>query len=217
MTTPAYRDIYGYFGPNFLGGDPSQAGNNAGSGTSALGLHWVEQPGGTENGGNGAQLVFDAPEIFGGAVSYGGKGPNGAGENRFEIDAAKLPQTRFGGVTRTAAVDDSSRLFNPRLQYDDPNYGRITPIWNLDTRNALNDFVALAAPAAAMAGIGALGMPALAGQVVGLARGLGSGQGLNIGSLAGMLGGALGLPTWATSIGRTALAAALRQRSKGGG
>ena len=51
MTTPAYRDIYGYFGPNFLGGDPSQAGNNAGSGTSALGLHWVEQPAGRRTAG----------------------------------------------------------------------------------------------------------------------------------------------------------------------
>lgn len=206
-STPSLRDIYGYFGPNFLGGDPTMAGDNAGNGTSALGLHWQEQAGGTENGGNGAQLVFDAPEIFNGAVTYGGKSGspnNGGGENRFEIDSSKLPQTRFGGVSGTAAVDSNTRLKFPNLRYDDPNYGTITPIWNVDTRDRLNDFVALAAPAAAMAGIGALGMPSMAGSFVNLARGLGSGHGVNLGAIVGMLGNMVGLPAPMTTLARLA-------------
>lgn len=202
--SPSLRDIYGYFGPTFLGGDPTMAGDNAGNGTSALGLHWQEQAGGTENGGNGAQLVFDAPEVFGGAVTYGGKGPNGNQENRFTIDATKLPTTRFGGVTGTARVDSNTRLKFPNLRYSDPNYGDITPIWNVDTRDRLNDFVALAAPAAAMAGIGAIGMPSMAGSFVNLARGLGSGRGLNLGTVVGMLGNLAGLPSYATTLARMA-------------
>lgn len=203
---PTLRDIYGYFGPNFLGGDPSEAGNNASDGTSALGLTRIDSASSTEGGGGpqNGDIVFNAPEIFGGAVTYGGKGPNGNLENQFTIDSSKLPTTRFGGVTGTAAVDSNTRLKFPNLHYSDPNYGEITPIWNVDTRDKLNDFVALAAPAAAMAGIGYLGMPSMAGQFVNLARGLGSGSGLNLGAVVGMLGNMAGLPGYATTLARLA-------------
>jgi len=219
VTTPSLRDVYRYFGPNFLAGNPNEAGNNAGGGTSAPGLERMDVASSTENG-TGAQngdLVFNAPEMFGGAVSWNGPGGGGKWDNgnSFSIDDAKLPSTQFGNVSRTYQVDPGTQLLNPRLQYDDPNYGQITPLWNIDTRDKLNDTFAVVAPSLAMAGIGALGMPAWAGQLVGLARGLGSGGGLNAGTLAGMAGSALGLPTWATTLGRVALSQALRRRNGG--
>ena len=220
MTAPTLRDIYQYLyagnnvGANGVGGDQQ------GSGTNAPGLTWFQDSSSTEGGQSGSGFQFNPAAQFADGVRFVEGSPGGgaqSGGNRFDVDASKFPTTRFGEVSRTAPVDASTQLIDPRLVYDDPNYGRITAQANLKPNagdrfnNAFNGL----ALSGAMAGVGYLGMPSIAGQVMGLARGLGSGQGLNFGTLAGMAGGAFGLPSWATNIGRLALSQALRNRSQG--
>lgn len=213
------RDVYGYidnsgntayaFGPNEANGD------NPGWGTTGGGLAWADQSGQGADGNVPASAVtFNPRDPFRGAVSLISNSANneGSGGFRFDVDGSKLPQTRFGDVTRTAAVDDSTRVFDPSMVYDDQNYGRITHGANVDARS-WSDMVGPALVAAAMAGIGALGAPTWATSLVGGARGLAEGGARGgAGAILGALGSLAGVPGWMTGIGRFALSQALRNR-----
>lgn len=215
MTT--LRDLYSYIyagnnvGANGVGGDAQ------GTGTNAPGLTWFQDSSSTENGSSGSGYQFNPDPMFQQGVSFVERSPGGgaqSGGNSFSVDPSKFPRTRFGDVTRTAPVEDGTSLINPRLVYDDPNYGRITLAANLkpNAGDRFNNAFSSAAMAAAMAGMGGLGMPTLANSAMGLARGLGSGQGLNFGTILGALGSAAGLPPAASMAMRMALATALRNR-----
>lgn len=210
------RDVYGYFdlfGQMREASDPGTAhGGEAGMGSTGVGLEWADVGGQAENQ-NAAPVTFRAPnETLANAVTwgqqYGGDGSRGA----FNVDPTKLPETRFGSVLNTGMVDAHTRLRDPSMVYDDPNYGRITDARNIDT-SSISDYFGPAIMSAAMWGMGALGAPSLAMQGIGVARGLGEG-GLRggAGGIAGILGNLAGLPGWATSIGRMALANALRRK-----
>lgn len=215
------RDVFGYFD---LGGqmreaeDPGMAhGGESGMGTTGIGLEWGDV-GNQAEGQNAAPVVFRAPnETLGRAVTWGQQGSDneGGGRGSFNVDASLLPQTRFGDVTLTGAVDDRTRLYDPSLVYDDPNYGRITDSRNIDT-SSWSDYFGPVIMSAAMAGMGALGAPSLATGLVSAGRAVGEG-GLRggAGNILGVLGNVAGLPSWATNIGRLALSTALRRNGKG--
>lgn len=73
------------------------------------------------------------------------------------INYQNLPRTRFGGVDRTAPVEQGSKLINPYLVYEDPNYGRITPMGNVRTGN---EWLGPTLMALVGAGMGSLAGPA---------------------------------------------------------
>lgn len=215
MTT--LRDLYQYIqagenvGANAVGGDAQ------GTGTNAPGLTWFQGSSSTEGGQSGSGYQFNPDPMFAQGVSFVERTPGGgaqSGGNRFEVDPSKFPRTRFGDVTRTAPVEEGTSLFNPRLVYDDPHYGRITSQANIkpDSADRFNSAFSAAALAGMMAGMGGLGMPSWATSGVNLARGVGSGQGLNVGTILGALGSAAGLPPAASMAMRMALATALRNR-----
>lgn len=204
------RDVYGYidnsgntayaFGPN------APQGDNPGWGTTGAGLAWADQSGqGADGNVPSPAVTFNPRDAFRDAVTLSPQSASGEGSGgyRFDVDGSKLPQTRFGDVTRTAPVDWSTQMFNPRMTYDDPNYGQITFAPNVDARS-ISDYIGPALIAAATAGIGALGAPALATQLVSLARTLGNG-GDGIGALLSIIGGQLGVPSEVTTLGRLAM------------
>lgn len=220
MSTPSLRDIYQYLYAGNNVGANGVAGDQQGSGTNAPGLTWFQDSSSTEGGQSGSGYQFNPAEQFAQGVRFVEGSPGGgpqSGGNRFDVDGSKFPTTRFGDVSRTAPVDANTQVIDPRYVYDDPNYGRITAQANLkpNAGDRFNNMFNGLAMSGAMAGIGALGMPSIASSLVGLGRGLGSGQGLNFGTLAGMAGSAMGLPSWATNIGRLALSQALRRRNGG--
>lgn len=214
---PSLRDLYQYIegqanvAPGMLAG---MEGGGAGGGSYAEGLSWTPQNTGADGNMQEQQISFTPDPMFAEGVRYN-PGTSEGGANGFFVDGTKFPQTRFGDVTRTMRVTQDMKpgeFYDPRLVYNDPNYGPITSAANIKP-DQLNTVAPQVIMAALMAGMGGLGMPSWAMSGTSLARGLGSGQGLNLGTLAGMAGGALGLPGWATSIGRLALAQALRNRS----
>lgn len=170
----------------------------------------------TSGGGDNASqtLMPGIADRYRSMVTARANGANGEGSGgyTFEFDDSKAPQTGYGGLNRTAPVNAHTPLFNPQDVRYDPNYGLITDARNVRP-DQVNSYASAALMSAAMMGMGALGMPALATGLVGAGRSFGGGDtGGGIGSLLGAVGGAFGLPSWATSGARLALAAALRDR-----
>lgn len=214
---PSLRDLYQYI-ENQANVSAPIAGMEGGGGSGAIvdGLSWTQQNTGADGNVQGPQMTFTPDPLFAEGVTFNPGNAEG-GANGFWVDPSKFPQTRFGDVTRTMRVTqdmDPSDFYDPRLVYVDPNYGPITSQANLKP-DQLNNLASQGIMAGMMAGLGGLGMPGLAMTGTSLARGLGSGQGINWGTIAGAIGGALGLPGWANTIGRIALAQALRNRGKG--
>lgn len=228
-------DIYQYIdnqGSGAFAITPNDAsGGEQGWGSTPLVPWTTVTSGGGDNASTSQMPGVDSR--FRDVVSVLGNGSNGEGSGgfQFRVDGSKLPRTVFGDVTGTAPVNAHSHLINPNLVIDDPNYGRITDARNV-REDRLNTTVGMALPALATAGIGALAAPAaLAGAglfggafnpaslgigLVNAARGFANGGlGGGLGGLLGAVGGGFGLPGWATSIGRVALAQALRNRSGG--
>lgn len=203
------RDLYDYIlaGDNPMPNAP--LGGEAGSGSIAPGLSWTEQNTGADGNIQMPNVTFTPDPLFAEGVTYNPGNAEG-GASSFIVDPSKFPTTRFGDVTRTAPVDENSDLLNPRLVYDDPNYGRITLLANLKP-DKVNNMASAAIMAALMAGMGGIGMPSWATSGAGLARGVGSGQGLNFGTLAGMIGSALGMPAWARTLASLAIGNATRR------
>lgn len=201
-------NVYDYF---HLGGqamdasDPGTAhGGEAGMGTWNPSLEWADVGGQAENQ-NAAPVRFNAPENLMGAVTWDemGAGTENGGRHQFTVDPTKLPETRFGPVTGTGRVDAHTRLYNPSMVYDDPNYGRITDARNIDTRS-ISDYFGPAALALATWGMGALGAPSLAMQGLQLGRGVLSGNGVDWGRILGMVAPYLNIPGEAVTLGRLA-------------
>lgn len=210
------RDVYSYFdlfGDMRDATDPGMAhGGESGMGSTGVGLDWADAGNQAENQ-NADPVRFNAPPALAGAVTRNRMGNNEGGDSwRFSVDPTKLPETRFGGVLNSHRVDPTTRLRNPAMVYDDPNYGRITDARNINTES-WSDYFGPAIMAAATAGMGALGAPTLATGLIGAARGVGEG-GLRggAGGIAGILGNLAGLPSWATGLGRIALSNALRRK-----
>jgi len=227
------RDVFQYIDNQgtgtFFSSPNEQSGGEAGMGSSAT-TPWQTI---THGAGDNAwtEQVPGVDPKFADMVRFSsnaGHSNEGSGGWRAEVDGSKLPTTRFGDVTRTAPVNAHTPLFNPALAYDDPQYGRITDARNVRP-DKLNQMVGMMLPSLAMSGIGALAAPAaIAGGglfggsfnpatlgigAVNAARGFGSG-GLSGGlsGILGALGSSFGLPSWATSAGRIALAEALRNQ-----
>lgn len=217
------RDVYGYFdlfGQMREASDPGTAhGGEAGMGSTGVGLEWADVGGQAENQ-NAAPVTFTAPnETLANAVTWGQQYSGDGSRGAFNVDPTKLPQTQFGSVLNTGAVDANTRLYNPNMVYDDPNYGRITDARNIDTRSISDLFgpimVGLAASgigSLASAGIGAAGaagsaIPGYAVNGVQLGRGVLSGNGIDWNRLLSMIAPQLGIPSWGTTLGRLAIGA----------
>lgn len=208
------RDIYGYIdnvGNSVSAITPNEhAGDEAGWGTSGAGVSVAPNWGRAEGDSASPRLLFQPDAAFADAVQLASNSANGEGSGgfRFLVDGGKLPQTRFGDVTRTAPVDGSQRLINPNLVYDDPNYGRITDARNVDTRS-ISDLAGPLFISLATMGMGALGAPAIATQLVNLARTLGNG-GDGLSQILAMIAGQAGVPSEITTLGQLALNAGRR-------
>lgn len=125
---------------------------------------------------------------YGGSFQFGPNHLNTADKHSLQIDAGKLPSTKFGPIDRVAAIDDKTPLRNPTATDNDPNYGRITPLMNLRGNPELEAFTKLVM-AAGTAGIGAMA-GGLGPGLVNAARSAGSGNyGGALGGLAGMIPG----------------------------
>jgi hypothetical protein len=93
-------------------------------------------------------------------------GPFGAGEGAdgkyiLNGDWSKLPKTKFGTVDQVMPVEKHyyKNLKNPKLVYNDPNYGPVTPMKNWKSNQ---EWLGPAVMAAASMGMGALMAPAMA-------------------------------------------------------
>ena len=149
-----------------------------------------------------------------GAVNYGAS-PYSEGSGRhLSIDGSKLPQTRFGDISRTAAVDEGTDLQNPNLVYDDPVYGRIAPLMNIKGNDELGVIVQ-AIMSAMTAGMAALPGAAMGIQGVNAARSIGSG-GNPLSSLASLAGGAFGIDPNIMRAIRGALSLSQLGQARGG-
>lgn len=161
---------------------------------------------------------------YAGSVNYGAspysEGSPGSGMH-LSIDGSKLPQTRYGDISRAAAVDEGTDLRNPNAAYDDPVYGRIAPLMNIKGNDELPAIVQaiMAAMTAGIGGLAAATGGAAAGQAarlglgtVNAARSLGSGNPL--GAAMGMLGASGFVNPQIMQAIRTALAMA---QQRGGG
>lgn len=208
---PGLRDVFGYIdnvGNGAYAVTPNgMSGGEQGWGTTGLGLEVANTQANNGADGNQAQapVTFKPDDVFRGAVTMRPQSPNGEGSGGwfFDVDGSKLPQTRFGDITRAAPVHQGhTDLYNPNVQYNDENYGQITDARNVNTQS-WSDMVMPALLSAAMGGMGMLGAPALGTQLVGLARTLGNGGDIT-GGILGMLGQQFGLPSWATTLGRLA-------------
>jgi hypothetical protein len=219
-------DIYGYIDnlgtTSFGGEDPGTAhGGEAGMGTTGAGVEWADI-GNQAEGQTPEQTTFTPDARFNGAVTRARSDTEGGpGAYRFHVDPSLLPQTRFGDVTRSAQVNPHTRLRDPSMVYDDPNYGRITDHRNVDTSSVGPMLVSLAAGGIgglASAGIGAAGaagssIPGWATSGIRAAQSFGNGDFAGgAGGILGALGSVAGLPSWATQIGRYALSNALRRK-----
>ncbi len=122
-----------------------------------------------------------------GSVNFGASPySEGSPGRHLSIDASKMPRTRFGDISRAAAVDQGTELKDPSMVYNDPRYGRITHQMNVRGNPELEMGVQ-AAMAAATGGMAMLGAPAIGTGLVNAARAAGSGN------WQGALGGALGM------------------------
>jgi hypothetical protein len=203
-----------------------QAGNTSSHGSNAV----PQNEDGTVNPGwkknDNDQWEFDGSKLgpWGSAVTATMNGGDGGGYS-YSVDDSKLPQSRFGGashLTQTDPNDSRQRLFNPAMQYDDPNYGHVT-----DARNANNNqwsdqigpIVGAALTMGAGSVVGAAG--GLSG-AFNAAQGIGQaganaadGGGFNWGSLSGVAGSALGIPPAAMTAARLAMALRARMADRG--
>lgn len=203
------RDIYDYIdnmGNAAYSITPNNmSGGEQGWGSTGQGLEFADPQ--ANNGADGNQFqeqyTFDPGELFRHGItlsSNAGHQGEGSGGFRYMVDDSKFPQTRYGGVSQSAPVDHGTRLRNPAMRYDDPNYGDITHHRNVEI-NPFNQMFMQTLMAAAMGGIGALGAPAWATSLVNMARGLGNGQ-MNWGTLASLLSqmGGFKLPIGTSSL-----------------
>lgn len=203
------EDVYGYLtnlaNGSFVHESGMEGGGEAGMGSTGAGV-WLDTPTNQAEGSNATPtLRLDVPnQALRDAVQLVRDGSgDGQGGYRFEVDASLLPQTRFGGVDMTAQVNPHTRLRNPNLVYDDPNYGRITDHRNVDT-SSISDYFGPAAMALATWGMGALGAPTLAMQGLQLGRGALSGNGIDIGRIISMIAPYLNIPGEVVTLGRLA-------------
>ena len=193
---PTLRDIYSYIdnmGSGAVNQGPNEHdGNEAGWGSTGLGMEFADTQANNGADGNAPQapVVFKPPELFAPGITLGQNNQNeGSSNYHYNVDPSKFPQTRYGDVTSTAPVEWNTELYNPNNRYDDDNYGNITRASNVNTQS-WSDMVF---PAIMAAFGGIVGMPAIATQLVQLAAQFGNGGGLNWGSLASILAGQAGI------------------------
>lgn len=199
------QDIFGYIdnpgSPGFAITPNGASGDNPGWGSSGIGLGYADTQANNGADGNQAQapVTFKPPEQYAAGVTLSPNSPSGEGSGgyHFNVDPSKFPQTRFGDVTNAAPVGGHTSLIDPRFQYDDPNYGRITFGDNVKP-DKFNSMAWPALMAAATWGMGSLGAPALGNQLINLARAFANG-GNGISQLINILGGQLDLPSWVTT------------------
>ena len=152
-----------------------------------------------------------------GALAFGEDLP-GQDPNSHRIDWSKLPQTRFGPANKVMAVTDDmmGKLLRPELVYDDPNYGRITPIMNYQSGN---DWMKNIPMMIASAGFGQLGtIPAMMQQAIRAAQGIGQGR-TPWGMIANLGASAAGIeiPSWAKPFTNMAISQMTKNNNNGGG
>jgi len=155
----------------------------------------------------------------GGVASFGAspysEGSPGSGQH-LSVDTGKLPQTRYGDISRTAAVDKGTKLRDPSMVYDDPVYGKITPLMNVTSDQ---EWLGPALMAAASMGMGSLMAPAVGAvaansfnvgraglAAVNAARSLGGGD--YLGAAGSLLGVVPGVSPTVASLARAGLAGA---------
>ncbi len=207
------QDIFGYIdnqGTGSYAHTPNGAnGDNAGLGSTGLGLSYADPQANNGADGNQAQapVTFKPPSQYAAGVTLSPNSPNGEGSGgyHFNVDPSKFPQTRFGDVTNAAPVGSNTPIFDRRYVYDDPNYGQITFAQNVKP-DKFNAMVWPALISAAIGGMGYLGAPALGGQLVNLARTFGNG-GNGVGNILGIIGSQLGLPSLGTTLAQLAAGA----------
>ena len=215
------QDIFGYIdnqgSPGFAVTPNGANGDNAGWGTSGLGLSYANTQANNGADGNQAQapVTFKPPDQYAAGVTLSPNSPSGEGSGgyHFNVDPSKFPQTRFGNITNAAPVGGHTPLIDPRYVYDDPNYGRITDARNVRP-DKFNQMAQMALMSAALGGIGYLGAPALGTQLVNLARTFGNG-GNGIGNLISIIGSQLGLPSWGTTLAQLAAGSLGNRGGKG--
>lgn len=73
--------------------------------------------------------------------------------NAVNTMAAKLPQTAFGGISRdiSSLQQTGQQLYAPNVQYNDKNYGQITPSANVMEGHSTFDQIGNMVPSAIMA------------------------------------------------------------------
>jgi hypothetical protein len=81
---------------------------------------------------------------------------SGAGGPAINWDA--MPDTKLGSASNMTAIDANTKLFNPNLKVDDPNYGWVTPTQNVNNAQ-WSDMLGPLVGIAVGAGFGALGAP----------------------------------------------------------
>lgn len=110
--------------------------------------------------GSGENGVYDLP------ASY-----------RYGIDPTKVPTTKYGDITtvRPASFGDF-KLRDPSFQYNDPNYGAITPIQNTIDPSKQRDWVDMIGPIFAGSLVAAAGAPWFLQAGLSGAKALGSGN-----------------------------------------
>lgn len=97
----------------------------------------------------------------------------------YNVDWSKLPTTQYGNVSLVRPVGQMGfKLRNPNLQYNDPNYGLITPTTNTIDPSSQRNFYDMIGPLAMTLVLGGAGLAAAGGVGAGaapLAGGLGPG------------------------------------------
>lgn len=210
MATPTFWDIWNYHSAGGTGGfahgfDPNESsGMGAGVSADIAALHntvnpWLSENFGHPEGTHGTNYTFDTSKlptnlqgIVQGVYSLGG-GDDPKAVTNYQIDYSKLPKTKFGSLEHVALVDPHTQLINPALQYYDPNYGQITPEWNIkkdQVNSIVQSALMAAATGAALAPLG--GMAAGLFKTVG--QGILNGGKFDIGNIIGAAAQAMGMP-----------------------
>ena len=175
----ALSDIYRYISNPGGVQNPLQTANTSEMSDADYYASLLQQTPGlqyTGSGNNGPQFGF-TPGGFLDKLAQNGNATLDGKDLKF----SGLPRTRFGDVSVTTPVTGDTRLLNPNLVYDDPNYGRITLAKNIDTGS--NKFVGPGLMALAGLGMGSL---------AGAAGGASAAQSFNTAkSLIGALQGAM--------------------------
>ncbi len=96
----------------------------------------------------------------------------------YYVDPKGLPTTKYGDITSIRQVGGPFDLRDESIQYDDPNYGKITPSQNtIDPSSQKNwmDYIGPLAVGLATAGLGGAGLPWYASAGLSAAKMAGSG------------------------------------------